>query len=244
VARRRKKSPAKKAPRKASIRRAVSTLAADVPPGPGSTPGHKAGTEVVLTKETFLVGVGQVGFASPSPHRLLLDKARRDLQRAMRLKKQLHKEIKTVHGGLTFSSDSLAFEFFQEAMSGIVLLHAALDSFASDHIHDNFSMELDGGLKGRGYLIARGIEKKFSVILSTVVQRENLMNADSDLWKELERIKQRRDDVAHFDPVDSYSIDTEESWSIFSKLLNCDFQALLQAVERILLYYDERAFTP
>lgn len=238
MARRRRPSTAKK--RKIDVRKAVTTITSDIPAIPGLAPAHKAGAEAVLTKQVQVEGLGAVYFSAPSPHRLLFTKASRLIKRAGRLKESLKSHVKEVrYGGTRFSSDQEVFDFFQDAMAGVLLLHAALDSFASDKIPDDFEMETEGKRRDASYLRERGLKAKFSWILAKVTDRSNLMTKDPELWKALIQIKELRDSIAHFDPRDSWSIGESD---IFTLLLNEDLGELTEAAQKILVHYDEGAF--
>jgi hypothetical protein len=138
---RRKENPRK--PWEAPIlydRRAAfaKVIAADIHAGEGWEHDHESGTQVVWQNRVGLRNGGTVAYPWPQTSELLLRIAEPRLERGALLRNkalegasdgvELYPEHKTVN------DHNLIFEFFQEAMAGVVLVYAALNNFANEQI--------------------------------------------------------------------------------------------------------------
>lgn len=231
----------KKKPRK-DRRRWVTRLTEDVPPGPQGQPSHKAGTEVTVVQIIELQGLGKVSFAAPTPSSLLLEAAKPHVQRADRFRKELPQQIAT--GGwrqpfadAAFTNEALVYDFFQEAMAGILLVHAALDSFANELMPDGFVFDHDGKTYTREELEQRGIELRLSRVAAAATGRPNMMSSDVLLWDRFVEMKTLRDDIAHLKASGAYST-RDLAGTIWQRLFDQDsFGALAETAEQVLTHY-------
>ena len=176
---------------------AVTTLAEDVPPGPQGQPGHKAGSEVVLVEAVKVDGLGGVSFSAPRPSELLLREAKAALKRAVRLRTQSLNQTtraKWTQPGIEFgfTNESLLFDFFGTAMSGVMLTYASVDArlnefFTEPVLHEGQKVSVE---QMQGYWSA---EKK----LGLVARRAGLESLLDEVHEELQELKELRDVVAH-----------------------------------------------
>ncbi|MGH9896333.1 MAG: hypothetical protein ACREA0_30935 [bacterium] len=118
-------------------KRWVARVRKGVPPGPQGQPDIRAGDELQVVQVVEWAALGKVAFPVPQASSLLLDAGRQRLSRALRLKTGLHSQTSTkgaIPGTVdrSFTNADALFDFFSEAMGGIVLCHAALDSYANE----------------------------------------------------------------------------------------------------------------
>jgi hypothetical protein len=134
------------------------------------------------------------------------------------------------------SDHDLIFEFFQEAMSGIVLVYAALNNFANEHIPNNFSMEVKGKLEGRDYFIEKsGIELRLSRVLHIATTKPNLMTTRPDMWEQILRLKVLRDNIEHANGgIEALKTDIDVDKTVLALLINeaklPEFAAVVKAI--------------
>lgn len=227
-------------------RRWVTTLAADVPPGPAGQPAHAAGAEVAVIMPVVLTEVGVVSLTVPRPSALLLASAHHHINRALRLRGQLAKQVKRgkwVQPGLElgFSNDELVFDFFEEAMAGVVLAHTALDNFTIECLpedarwhHPEQNRDLN-----RLEIESLGVENRLSRVLAEVLDRPNLRTQRPDTWERVMELKALRDDVGHARRRTGYTQVGEDPLAgLFSRILAADLRAITDAVDVALTHYE------
>jgi hypothetical protein len=230
-------------PPKRDRRRATTTLAQDMPPGPEGQPGHKAGAEVTLSMVVEWPGLGRLSVVAPRGSSLLLHSARERLGRAQRLSSALESQTSTEGFFRPFAdrrvtNAAMFFDLLQELMASIVLMHAALDSFASEEIPEDFIyVDERGREQGRDELLARGIELRLSRVLATATGKENIRTAKAGTWERLEELKILRDSVAHgLGP--RFILAQAAADNIYSRLAAADLADLLAAVEETMEHYN------
>ena len=118
-------------------RRWITTLAEPVRPGPTGQPSHAAGAELAVIHLVVLPEIGRVSMTVPRPSAMLLDLAEPHVMRAVRFRQQLPRQIKRGRWiqpwfELGFSNEPLVYDFLQEAMGSVLLLHTAHLVWRSD----------------------------------------------------------------------------------------------------------------
>jgi len=163
----------------------AKVLAEDEPGGTIWVNDHEAGAPVVWHNRVTLKTGETIAYPWPLPSELLLRSAELRLERATHLRVRL---LETASDGgelypehKTVNNYDLVFEFFQEAMTGVVLVYAALNNFANEHIPQDFSMEWKERNEGRDYFIDRGIELRLSKVLHAATGKPNLKSDRPDL---------------------------------------------------------------
>lgn len=188
-------------------------------------------------------GIGRVGFPVPLPSELLLRVGDERLQRATKLRAAAL--TSATAGGfirpadVIVSNHQLIFDFFQEAMAGVVLVHATLNNFASERIPRS-GADVDGKHRDRGALIHTGIENRLSRVLAAATGKVNLKTERPDLWVQIEHLKDLRDAIQYAQGGSEGYVPSEEEDTIFAKLLNeRDLTALGSLVREIIDLYRE-----
>ena len=64
-----------------------------------------------------------------------------------------------------FTSDQAVLDFFEEAMAAVLLLHAALDSYANESMPEGLTVSWKGQTLSRDDLEQRGIKLRLTVAL-------------------------------------------------------------------------------
>ena len=187
--------------------------------------------------------VGWVGFATPNVAILLLDAAERHLSKANELRGDLPGHVVEVVSpdpkrNRMIRNEDLLFDFFEDAIAGVVLAHSALDNFASDAIPEHFAMNVDGrGPLNRKQLQHRGIELRLSPVLAAALGRPNLRTADAKLWDDLMRLEALRDDIPHVRGSTLHTSATASD-SVFARLLGePDLRGFTRCVSRAIEHY-------
>lgn len=223
----------------------VDHITKDVPPGPEGQPAIKAGTPIHLVQVLEWEGVGRVSFSAPRTSALLFDEGRKDIQRAIRMKRTLPQQTQAranikPFSDRAFTNDSAAYDFFQAAMAGIVLCYAALDSWANESIPENFEMEHKDERLDRGRLEQFGIERRLSLVLSTVMDKPNLMTDRPEIWEKVMALKSLRDDISHLRKEVAYAAayaGSDPAQTIYARLLNADLSEIPLTVEVVQEHY-------
>jgi len=166
-----------------------------------------------------------IAFPLPLPSELLLKEAESRLTTAAKLRQRLFESANVVselypeHKAV--SNHDFAFDFFQEAMAGIMLVYAAASNFANEHIPRDFQMEFKGQLRDRNYFIERGIELRLSKVLHEATGKPNLKTDCSELWTKILHLKELREAIEHANGgMEALKIGPAVDDSIFAKLLN------------------------
>ena len=176
---------------------------------------------------------------------MLLDLAEPHVKRAVRLRAQLPHQVK--HGKwiqpgfeLGFSNERLVYDFLQEAMGAVLLLHTALDNYANESLPVDFTMSHEGQTVDRAQIEGFwGLPKRLTVVLPTVTGSESLESARPEEWRNLMVIKELRDDIGHVHLEDAYTgPEDDPRGSIYSRLLAADLSALLSSAEAAIAYYE------
>lgn len=224
-------------------RRWSTTITKDVPPGPQGQPAHQAGEEIQVVQVVTHPELGRVGFVAPSPARLLMSAASPRVKRAMRLQLQLPSQT-TERGFIKpfmdrrFTSDRAVLDFFEEAMAAVLLLHAALDSYANESMPEGLTVSWKGQTLSRDDLEQRGIKLRLTVALPAALGKESLETARAEVWQRVAELKDFRDDIAHIKSADVYS-NTPTSETLFSRLLVADLHEFASAVEQAMEHYGQ-----
>jgi hypothetical protein len=188
--------------------------------------------------------------AVPRASVLLLRQAEKHLRRAQKLRGQLAAQIvrrQWTQPGFeqAFSNEELLFDFFEEAMSGIVLAHASLDNFANESLPSEFVFTDETGKTWTREDIERwmGLEKRLQAVLSAATGRPDLARAKQALFERAMVIKDLRDDIGHSKlataytgPADAGLDQTRIDGTIFSRLLAHPLDAA-QTVSDIIEHY-------
>ncbi len=225
----------------------AKVLAEDVPGGTIWANNHEAGAPVIWKERVRLRDGGTVMYTIPLPSELLLRAAEPRLKRAGQLRIQV---LKTASNGgdlypehRTITDHDLVFDFFQEAMSGIALVYAALNNFGNEHIPIDFSMEFKGRTRGRDFYInSTGIKFRLSKVLHCATSKPNLMTARPDLWDRICRLKALRDGIEHANGgIEAFKTDIDVDESLFALLFNEDdlFEFVTKIRDIIDLYRDD-----
>jgi hypothetical protein len=183
---------------------AATTLAEDATNADG-TIAHRAGAPVVWVYRVNLAGVGSIAFPVPLPSELLLRIAGEHLEKATKHRLTLVRTSNRLKGGgvdFAFSDYQLAYEFFQQAMAGVMLTYAALDNFVNEQIDPEFQFperSRAGEVQhyDREAIIRMGLEKRMSRVLAAATQRPNIRTEHSDLWNSFLGLKELRDAIEH-----------------------------------------------
>lgn len=69
------------------------------------------------------------------------------------------------------TDEEVLYKFFRLAMAGVLLAHAALDSYANESIPVDFVLEENGTTYDRNQLENRGIELPLSKVLAAATSR-------------------------------------------------------------------------
>lgn len=219
----------------------VTHVTEEVPPGPQGQPAHPAGSVLTMLQIVSVEGLGRVGFPAPRPSALLLEKAKSTIKRATKLRAGLDQQtsskgfIKPMVDRSVTNIDPW-YQFFEEAMAGVLLIHAALDNYANEALPDDFEYtEKNQTLSRRQIQDGMGIEKRLSRVLSQALNKPNLMTAKTDLWECLTELKALRDDIQHMSFEDAYSQDGEGT--VWSRLLSADLSAFVACAEEAMQHY-------
>lgn len=129
------------------------------------------------------------------------------------------------------------FDLLQELMAGVVLMHAALDAFASEEIPEDFVyVDERGREQNRDELLGRGIELRLSRVLAASTGLDNIRTAKPDTWQRLEELKTLPDAVAHgLRPL--FVLAQAAADNIYSRLAAADVAGMLAAVEETMEHY-------
>lgn len=192
--------------------------------GQGWLHAHEPGAPVVV-QNRVTVDDGTVMFPLPLPSELLLKEAEVHLIRAARLRQRLFESAHVVNElhleHKAVSNHDLTFDFFQEAMTGIMLVYAAISNFANEHIPRDFQMEFKGQIRNRNYFITCGTELRLSKVLHEATGKPNLKSDRPELWDEILHLKELREAIEHADGgMESVKLGPAVDDSIFAQLLN------------------------
>lgn len=141
---------------------------------------------------------------------------------------------------LSFSNESLLYDLLQEAMAGILVLHAALDRIANEALPATFSMkDSSGHVHTRTEIEGNwGLPKRLTTVLPEITGKTSLEQARPGIWEHLTRLKELRDGVGHVHYDVTYAqYGDDPSKSLYSQLLAVDLMELLHAVEMAIKYY-------
>jgi hypothetical protein len=227
-------------------RRWTTTLAEPVPPGPAGQPGHPAGAEIAVIHLVVLPETGAVSMTVPRPSAMLLELAEPHVKRGVRLRAQLPRQIKRgkwIQPGfeLGFSNEPLVYDFLQEAMGSVLLLHTALDNYVNESLPADFTMSHGDQTVDRSQVEGFwGLPKRLTVVLPAISGLESIETARPELWDGLNRLKDLRDGIGQLHREDAYTgPEDDPAGSIFSKLLAADLSRLLAVVEMAMEYYEK-----
>jgi hypothetical protein len=190
--------------------------------------------------------VGNVSMTVPRPSSLSLDAAEKHVKRALRLRKQLAGQTKRgrwIQRGheVGFSNEELVYDFFEEATSGVILMHTALDNFANERIPGDFALVTPGGqtidrMQIEGHM---SLPRRLDEVLPNVGGVTSLKTAAPPLWDLLSKLKSLRDDLGHVHLEQTYTGANDDlSESVWSRLLAADLEELLAAVGKTMRHYE------
>jgi hypothetical protein len=175
---------------------------------------------------------------------MLLDIAEGHIRRSARLRRQIPQQVKRerwIQPGLelSFSNERLVYDFFQEAMSGVLLGHTALDNFANEALPPNVVMNDAAGQEtGRAQIEYWGLPKRLTQVLPFILGKESIKAANPAVWSQLVTLKNLRDGIGHVHYEATFTAANDDpGQSLFSQLLATDLLALLKAVEETIVYY-------
>lgn len=223
-------------------RRWVTTLASPIPTGPQGQPSHDIGASISIIDLVEVPGVGNVSLSVPRPSMLLLESAHAHMKRAERLRAAAKKQIakgKWIQPGheLRFTNEELVFDFFAEAMAGVVLALSALDNLLTELVPDNFThTSKDGEWSRQRIESSMGVERKLTEIAPIATGRPNIRNENVELFDRAMSLKALRDDIGHSKLHRGYG-GTELRKTIFSDLFEADLLALVSCVGEIGIHY-------
>jgi hypothetical protein len=191
--------------------------------------------------------VGVVGMTVPRPSAMLLNVAEGHCKRAQRLRKQLPNQVKHrrwVQPGfeLDFSNEALVHDFFEEAMAAVLLLYAALDSYANEAMPTEFAApDAAGQLVGRtqieGYW---SLPKRLADVLPRISTKPSIESAEPEVWRRLEALKGLRDAIGHVQRDAAYTgYGQDPADGLWSQLIAADVADLLSAVEATMDCYGQ-----
>jgi hypothetical protein len=186
---------------------------------------------------------GRVHFVVPSGVTLLLEAAEDHLRRSERLRTRLPNQLRHVRspepGLRNFTNQGLLYDFFREAMAGVVLTHGALDNFANDHLPPDLQMTDEKGVThDRAALQRRGIEWRLSKVMAEATGRPNLKTFDTVLWQELLGLKGLRDEIHHVAAGSTMHTSATEEQSVYAQLLRADLLRLYAVAVQVIEHYE------
>lgn len=226
-------------------RRWTSNLASDVPVGPQGQPAHMAGAAVSVIHLVTLPEIGNVSMTVPRPSSIVLDAAEKHVRRAVRLRKQLPGQTKRgrwVQKGheVGFSNEELVYDFFEDASSGLILMHTALDNFANEQIPADFTYTLPNAqtIDRKQVEGNMSLPRRLDEVLPVVAGVESLRSAAPTTWGLLAALKEIRDDLGHVHLEQTYSgAEDDPAESVWSRMLAVDLEEMLAAVAKAMSYY-------
>jgi hypothetical protein len=157
------------------------------------------------------------------------------MKRAERLREQAKKQTgrnKWIQLGheRSFTNEELVFDFFGEAMSGVILSFAALDNLLNEMLPSNFEYKTGDEVWDRRRIeSSAGIERKLTQIVPSATGRASLADANPELFSTIVELKQLRDDIGHAKLDRGYGgIDRRRT--IFSDLFSTNLIEFVDAV--------------
>lgn len=224
-------------------RRWTSTLAEALPTGPEGQPAHPVGSEIAVLTYVSVPGRGPVSFIVPRPSVLLMESAERHLSTAARLRDQTGKQVRRVKWSQpgyewSFANESLVFDFFSQAMAGIVLAFASLDNLANELMPFDFVYtDEKGHTKTREVLEASsGVELRLSRVAAAATGKPNLRVESPDLWSRIVKLKQLRDDLAHAKAEHSLP-EAGVQTSIFARVYEAPLKQIASDIRNVSEYF-------
>jgi hypothetical protein len=164
------------------------------------------------------------------------------MKRAVRLREAAKKQVakgKWIQPGheLRFTNEELVFDFFQEAMAGVVLALSALDNLLTELVPDGFTYTTNDGEWSRQRIeTSMGVERKLTEIAPIATGRPNIRNTNVELFNRAMTLKALRDDIGHSKLNRGYS-GPESRKTIFSDLFEEDLISLVNCVGEIGAHY-------
>lgn len=227
-------------------RRAVTTLAEPMGPGPRGEPAHAKGTPVELSQPVHLEGFSEPVMAPSVWLSVLLTRqAARCAQEAERLKANLMASVdepspagRGSASGTRFrwlAGRSELYPYLEVAATSVVMAHAALEAFTAEQIPADYRH--DDGITTRSHdqLITQlGLGKRLSQVLSRALQCSNPYG--TDLWRRFVKLKALRDVVHHVRLPALYDA-TEPSVTVIQRLLNDDPGMHVETVTLFMRHY-------
>jgi hypothetical protein len=224
-------------------RRWTTKLETAISPGHNGQPGHKAGASITIIDLVEVPDIGSVSISVPRPSMLLLGPAREHMVRAEGLRAKAVAQVvegEWVQEGheKNFEDEESVFDFFQEAMSGLVLAHTALDNLLNESLPFNFEFEVRRENWNRQRIeSSAGIERKLTQFVPAATGRQNVATAEPALFARLMELKRLRDDVGHARLDRGYGR-IESGKTIFSDLFAADLDAFIDDVRAVGVHYD------
>jgi hypothetical protein len=225
-------------------RRAVTTLAEDLPEGPEGQPAHKAGAEVVLIHLVEVDEVGNVATPVAAPSALLRDAAEAHVKRAAKSRARVPSQTKTAEWSqpgyeVTMTNTTLMLDCFQETMAAATLLRAAVDAWSVEQLPVAVWTDQSGREWDRAAIESNmGTERRLTQVLPALTGSANVAEANPDMWAHLQRLKTLRDKVAHVHNDEIYARTSSDAGpaidpadTVFSFLLRADVMSLSRAVD-------------
>jgi len=223
-------------------RRWISTLASALPAGPQGQPSHDVGAMIAVIDLVDVPDIGNVSMAVPRPSMLLLEPAITHMIRAGRLRDAAKKQIgkgKWIQLGfeLRFTNEELVYDFFGEAMAGVILAHAALDNVLNELVPKGFVHNSKDGEWNRERIEkSMGLERKLTEIAPIATGCPNVRDANVELFDQAMRLKVLRDDIGHAKLDRGYG-GPESRRTIFSDLFSADLLGLTRCVQEVGEHY-------
>jgi hypothetical protein len=188
-------------------------------------------------------GLGDVSITVPRPSLLILDPATQHLRRAEQLRRAATKQIsrgKWVQPGfeLTFTNEPLVFDFFAEAIAGVLLAHAALDNVLNELLPEDFVFTASDGRTFDRATVERsaGVERRLTEIAAAASGRQDIRDGHPALFEQAMQLKALRDDLGHAKRDRGYAPAGSER-TIFTDLFAADLASLAEVPRAVGDYY-------
>lgn len=223
-------------------RRWTSTLATPIPPGPKGQPGHEVGAQVSVIDLVHVPGIGDVSISVPRPSSLLLVPAALHLKQAeefCQIAKTQIERSEWVQDGheLSFTDEELVYDFFGEAMSGILLAYTALDNLLNELLPLDFEYKTEKEIWDRQRIESTaGVERKLTQFVPAATDRGSLAEGAPELYLRVMELKRLRDDIGHAKLERGFG-GPRQGKTIFSDLFEVDLVLFVNAVSSVGVFF-------
>lgn len=228
-----------------------TTLAQDVPPGPQGQPGHKKGSEVVMSCVLNTKRLKKFGMVTPNPVFFYLNIAEQNINEVEDLLSRINDSNKEWHMyGATDKTPADKFRnldedqlytFFQKAISIPIFLFTALEAYANQLIPTDYSYQRRVKIffwaktkKMNKVEVERriGTDEKLSKILYDLRHKQI---KDTPIWAKYKELKRLRDDLIHLKTQEQKSVVAYNE--LYRILVDVNYQELFNTTKQVIEYY-------